>query len=81
MAVMLSEVCEALREAGASEASARRAAEAVAVRETRLDGIETRLDGLDPRLTRLEGDVALLKWMVGFTLAGVAALVGKPLTT
>lgn len=103
MAVMLADVYDALREAGASEASARRAAEAVAVRETRFDQIEAgiaafeqrtearisafeqrteaRFDAIETRLTRLEGEVALLKLMVGTVGALSIAILVKLFTT
>jgi hypothetical protein len=46
MALMLSELYEALLEAGASEAKAKKAAEAVASYDDRLGRIERRLDVL-----------------------------------
>ena len=58
MAVMISEVYDALREVGVSEEKARRAAEAVAVQEPRFTAIET-------RLTRVETRLGVLQWMVG----------------
>jgi len=58
---MISEVYDALREAGASEEKSRKAAEAIAAYDTRFN--------------RIEQDLAVLKWMVGFNLAiGVALL-------
>ncbi len=61
MATMISEVYDALREAGASEEKSRKAAEAIAAYDTRFN--------------RIEQDLAVLKWMVGFNLAiGVALL-------
>lgn len=52
---MISEVYDALKEAGASEDKARKAAEAIA--------------GYENRFARIEADLTLLKWMVGFVLA------------
>ncbi|HEV8717251.1 MAG TPA: integrase [Candidatus Binatia bacterium] len=63
MATMLSEVYDALREAGASEEKARKAAEAIAA--------------YDNRFNRIEQDLAILKWMVGFNLAISVALLFK----
>ena len=63
MALQLGALRTALLEAGASEDSATKAAEEVATYETRLASIDTRL--------------AVLTWMVGLVVAGVAALVLK----
>jgi hypothetical protein len=61
MATMISEVYDALREAGASEEKSRKAAEAIAA--------------YDNRFNKIEQDLAALKWMAGFNLAiGVALL-------
>jgi hypothetical protein len=70
MATMISEVYDALKEAGASEEKARQAAEAIA-------GYETRFGRIENDLTLLKGDVALLKWMVGFNLAMTSAVLWK----
>ena len=72
MSLMVREVYEALLEAGASEEKAVKAAEALASYDTRFDRIEQ-------RFTKIEGDLALLKWMVGFTLAGVVGILLKVL--
>lgn len=55
MSTMISELYDALRAAGAPEDQARKAAEVVA--------------GYDNRFARIETDLTLLKWMVGFNLA------------
>lgn len=60
---MISEVYDALLEAGASQEKARKAAEAVA--------------NYDTRFNKVEQDLAVLKWMVGLVLAGVVGLVLK----
>ena len=54
MALMSSELYDALIEAGASEEKARKAAEAVAAYDTRFATLERKLD--------------VLTWMVGFNL-------------
>ena len=54
MPVMIAEVYDALREAGASEDKSRRAAEALA--------------GFESRFVRLETDMTVLKWMVGTSM-------------
>jgi len=63
MATMISEVYDALREAGASEEKARKAAEAIAA--------------YDNRFNKIEQDLAVLKWMAGTNLAIAIALLFK----
>jgi hypothetical protein len=63
MATMISEVYDALMEAGASQEKARKAAEALANYES--------------RFSRIDADLLLLKWMTGFILAGVSGLIVK----
>jgi hypothetical protein len=55
MALILDSLYDALKAAGAPEEQARAAARDVA--------------GYDNRLNRIERDLALLKWMVGFAIA------------
>lgn len=55
MSTMIFEVYDALKEAGATEDKAKKAAEALAAYENRFN--------------RVENDLNLLKWMVGFNLA------------
>jgi len=52
---------EALKEAGASDEKAREAAEEIA--------------GFENRLTNIEGELKLIKWMLGFNLAATAAII------
>ena len=61
MTTMITELYDALKDAGADENKARKAAETVAAYEN--------------RFARIETDLAILKWMVGFNLAGTVALV------
>lgn len=63
MALMLSETYKALLEAGASEEQATKAASELASYES--------------RLAKIESDLGLLKWMVGFNLALSTAVVFK----
>lgn len=65
MALQLGSLRDALREAGASEETARKAAEEVAAYENRLASLENKLN--------------LLTWMVGFNLAMTAGLLVKAL--
>ena len=66
MATMISEVYDALIEAGASEEKARKAAEALA--------------GFKNRFAKIETDLAVIKWMVGTTIVlviGGFGIVGR----
>lgn len=63
MAVMMGELYDALRSAGAEDEKARRAATEVA--------------GFENRLSTFDGRVSVLTWMVGFNLALTLALVSK----
>jgi hypothetical protein len=60
---MISEVYDALKEAGASDDKARRAAEAVAT--------------YDLRLGKVDSDLGLLKWMVGVNIALSVAIIAR----
>lgn len=66
MTTMITEVYEALKEAGASEEKAKAAAEAVA--------------GYENRFNKVESDLLVLRWMVGFNLAVSVAVLIKMLT-
>lgn len=61
MTTMITELYDALKDAGANEEKARKAAETVAAYET--------------RFSKIEMDLGILKWMVGFNLAGTIALI------
>jgi hypothetical protein len=61
MATMISEIYDALKEAGASEEKARKAAEAVAQQDQRFAGLEQKITDLAGRLT-------LVQWMLGTNL-------------
>lgn len=63
MSTMIFEVYDALKEAGATEDKARKAAEALAAYEN--------------RFSRIEADLNLLKWMLGFNLALSVGIVFK----
>ena len=58
---MITELYDALKEAGASEASARKAAETMASYEN--------------RFARVDADLAVLKRMTGFNLAATMAVL------
>lgn len=63
MATMISEVYDAFIAAGAPEDKARKAAEALADYEN--------------RFTRIDAELIVLKWMVGFGVALNAAILTK----
>lgn len=65
MATMISEVYDALLDAGASEEKARRAAETLA-------SYDSEFHRIDMRLERIEGRIRLLQWQV----AAIFALIG-----
>jgi hypothetical protein len=67
---MISEVYEAFKEANVSDASARRASEAIAAYEARFASIDVKIEKLDGRLT-------LVMWQLAVLIGGVAALVIK----
>ena len=68
MTTMIAEVYDALIAAGSPEDKARKAAEAIA-------GYENRFAAIEQRLTRIEGEIKLLSWMVGFNLAGTVGII------
>ena len=74
MSTMISEVYDALKEAGASEDKARKAAEALTNSDARLNKIES-----DLAIFRAEtkGELNLLRWMIGFNLAMTVAILWK----
>jgi hypothetical protein len=63
MSTMIFEVYDALKDAGATEDKAKKAAEALAAYENRFN--------------KVESDLNLLKWMVGFNLALSAGILLK----
>ena len=60
---MISQVYDARKEAGASDEKAKAAAQALANYEN--------------RFARIDTDLALLKWMIGFNLAFTMAILWK----
>lgn len=63
MSLMLGKLYTALKSAGASDGEAEAAAAEVA--------------GYENRLGKIETDVAVIKWMVGFNLAATTAMLFK----
>jgi len=68
MTAMIAEVYDALLAAGSPEDKARKAAEAIA-------SYENRFTAMDQRFTRIEGELRLLTWMVGFDLAATVGII------
>ena len=68
MALMLSKTYDAFLPAGTPEDKAREAAEEIAVYENRFVRIET-------DLVVIKADLAGIKWMLGFVIAGVVSIV------
>jgi hypothetical protein len=65
---MIAEVYDAPLAAGSPEDKARKAAEAIAA-------YENRFTALDQRFAKIEGDLKLLTWMVGFNLAATVGTI------
>ncbi len=68
MTTMIAEVYDALLAAGSPEDKARKAAEAIAA-------YENRFTAMDQRFAKIEGDLKLLTWMVGFNLAATIGVI------
>lgn len=77
MTTMVAEVYDALREAGASEEKARRAAEALAQYDDRFGRIDSRLAGIEGRLTGMDARLSMLQWAVGLLIALQIAVAVK----
>lgn len=67
---MVASVYDALKEAGASEAKSRAAAEDVAGYDDRANVVERKLDAVI-------GEVNLLKWMVGANVGLTLLILGR----
>jgi hypothetical protein len=68
MTTMIAEVYDALLAAGSPEDKARKAAEAIAA-------YENRFASMDQRFAKIEGDLSLVKWMLGFNLAATISVI------
>lgn len=78
MTTMISEVFEAFRAAGVPEDKARKAAEALSSEALATKGDLSRTERtLRDDIFRLDKEIAVLKWMVGLVIAGVAAQILK----
>ena len=72
MAVMMGNLYSAMKQAGADEDSARKAAEEVASHENRISDLKTEMK---TEFASVRGELSLVKWMAGFNLAMTVALV------
>jgi hypothetical protein len=68
MTTVIAEVYDALLAAGSPEDKARKAAEAIAA-------YENRFTAMDQRFAKIEGDLKLPTWMVGFNLAATVGVI------
>ena len=76
MSIMISELYDALTEAGSSTHSARSAAQSVADLGTRMTSLEARMTAIEARMTAIETETRMLKWMIGFNMILLIALLG-----
>jgi len=79
MARMIAEVYDALRSAGADDDKARAAATAVAESNRDIADLLLEMSGVRAETAEMRGDMRLLKWMVGFTMALVLGVLGSVL--
>ena len=87
MTTMIAELYEALVDAGASEGKAKEAAQVLSTEnlatksditqlDTKLSGQIAKLDQrFSPKVAKLERDMAVMKWMLGTTMAGIALIL------
>lgn len=74
MSTMIAELYDALKEAGASEEKARAAAKTMA-------DYDSRFNKIDQDLALLKAETTVLKWMLGFLVAGMVSLLFKAFAT
>ena len=76
MTTMIAELYEALVDAGASEGKAKEAAQVLSTENLATKSDITELDTkLSPKVVKLDRDMAVMKWMLGTTMAGVAFIL------
>ena len=88
MTTMIAELYEALVDAGASEGKAKEAAQVLSTENLATKGdiakLDTKLSELDqrlsPKVVKLDRDMAVMKWMLGTTMAGVASILAAVLS-
>ena len=67
---MIAELYDALLDAGASEDKARAASKALA-------DYDSRFNKVDQDLAMIKAEITVLKWMLGFLVAGMVSLLFK----
>ena len=77
MSTMISEIYDALREAGASEEKARKAAEAMASVDTRHQDIKHEFAEIKHEFAISKGEFNTTKWMLGANLTLTLLVLGK----
>ncbi|MCF6155567.1 MAG: hypothetical protein E3K36_10010 [Candidatus Brocadia sp.] len=77
MTTMITEVYEAFKEAGVSEEKAKAAASAIADFEKHFTHIESDLTDLKAEVKVLKIEINLVKWMLGFVIAGIISIIIK----
>ena len=70
---MIAELYDALKDAGASEEKARAAAKTMAE-------FDSRFNKIDQDLSLIKAEIIILKWMLGFLVAGMVSLPFKIFT-
>jgi hypothetical protein len=73
MSTMIAELYDALKDAGASEEKARAAAKTMA-------DYDSRFNKIDQDLSLIKAEITILKWMLGFLVAGMVSLLFKIFT-
>ena len=75
MTTMIAELYEALVDAGASEGKAKEAAQVLSTENLATKNDITELDQrLSPKIVKLDRDMAVMKWMLGATMTGIALI-------
>lgn len=77
MTTMISELYDALKEAGASEEKAKAAAQAIADYERHFVRIESKLDSLEAEIKVVKAELGIIKWLAGLIIAGIISLIIK----
>ena len=73
MSTMITELYDAFKDAGASEEKSRAAAKAMA-------DYDSRFNKIDQDMALLKAEIVVLKWMLGFLVAGMVTLLFKAFT-
>ena len=77
MAVMMGELYAALKEGGASDGAALKAAQEVAGFNDKISDIKSEFNNVRLEFERVKTEFAIVKTMLGIVIAGILALVGK----